>query len=240
MRRIMILNAKGGSGKSMLATNLASYYAWLGKSVVLADLDPQQSSLGWLSVRGDQYPRILGIELKDGRLRIPGKPDYLIMDTAAGSFGQSLANLVRRAHSIVVPVQPSPTDRRAAARFIHDLLVMGRVSRKQTRVALVANRVRQDSDMMSSVQKLLNGLMIPFKTQVSQNEQTMEEFLQMFNIPLIATLSDSMAYQSADAKGIGLFELEEAEGIREKWQWQPLIDWLASRKSQPVVNRKKK
>lgn len=239
MRRIMILNAKGGSGKTLLSTNLASYYAWLGKSVVLADLDQQQSSMGWLSVRGDQYPRILGAELKDGRLRIPGKPDYLIMDTAAGSFGQSLTNLVRRAHTILVPVQPSPTDLRAAARFIHDLLVVGRVSRKQTRVAIVANRVRQNSDMMGSVEKVLNSIMIPFKTQTSKNEQSMEEFLEMFNIPLIATLTDSTAYYSADTKGTGIFELDEAEAIKEKWQWQPLIDWLISRKSRPVVKIKK-
>lgn len=239
MRRIMVLNAKGGSGKSMLSTNLASYYAWLGKSVVLADLDPQQSSLGWLSVRGDQYPRILGAEIRDGRLRIPGKPDYLIMDTAAGSFGQSLTDLVRRAHTILVPVQPSPTDLRAAARFIHDLLTVGKVSRKQTRVGLVANRVLKNSNMMGSVEKLLNGLMIPFKTEASRNEQTMEEFLHMFRVPLIATLSDSTAYHAADAKGVGIFELDEAEAIKEKWQWQPLTDWLASRSSMPVVKKKK-
>ena len=48
MRQIMVLNAKGGSGKSTIATNLASYYATQGKDVVLADLDPQGSSLAWL------------------------------------------------------------------------------------------------------------------------------------------------------------------------------------------------
>jgi len=239
MRRIMVLNAKGGSGKTLLSTNLASYYAWLGKSVVLADLDPQQSSLGWLSVRSDLYPRILGAELKDGRLRVPGKPDYLIMDTAAGSFGQSLSGLVQRAHTILVPVQPSPTDLRAAARFIHDLMVVGRVTRNQTRVALVANRVRQSSDMMGSIEKLLNGIMIPFKTQESRNTQNMEDFLGMFNVPLIATLSDSTAYYRADTKGAGVFELDDTDAAREKWQWQPIIDWLNSRKSQPVGKNRK-
>ena len=44
MRSIMILNAKGGSGKSTVATNLASYYAQAGKNVILADYDPQESS----------------------------------------------------------------------------------------------------------------------------------------------------------------------------------------------------
>ena len=44
MRSIMVLNSKGGSGKSTVATNLASYYATQGKRVVLVDLDPQSSS----------------------------------------------------------------------------------------------------------------------------------------------------------------------------------------------------
>ncbi|HKK14649.1 MAG TPA: P-loop NTPase, partial [Gammaproteobacteria bacterium] len=37
MRTIMVLNAKGGCGKSTLATNLASHYAANGHPVALAD-----------------------------------------------------------------------------------------------------------------------------------------------------------------------------------------------------------
>src|SRR5581483_9047954 len=51
MRTIMLLNAKGGCGKSTLATNLASYYATQEKSVVIADFDPQGSALEWLATR---------------------------------------------------------------------------------------------------------------------------------------------------------------------------------------------
>ena len=40
MRHIMVMNAKGGCGKSTLATNLASYYADCGYGVALADYDP--------------------------------------------------------------------------------------------------------------------------------------------------------------------------------------------------------
>ena len=45
MRHIMVMNAKGGCGKSTLATNLASYYADAGYGVSLADYDPQRSSV---------------------------------------------------------------------------------------------------------------------------------------------------------------------------------------------------
>ena len=51
MRTILVLNAKGGSGKTTLATNLAGYFASEGAKTALVDLDPQGSSLDWLSAR---------------------------------------------------------------------------------------------------------------------------------------------------------------------------------------------
>ena len=42
MRHIMVLNSKGGCGKSTLATNIASYFATQGAAVALADYDPQR------------------------------------------------------------------------------------------------------------------------------------------------------------------------------------------------------
>ena len=41
MSSIMVINAKGGSGKTTISTNLASYYANSGFKVTLVDLDPQ-------------------------------------------------------------------------------------------------------------------------------------------------------------------------------------------------------
>ena len=56
MRHIMVLNAKGGCGKSTLATNIASWYATEGASVALADFDPQRSALDWLDRRPADRP----------------------------------------------------------------------------------------------------------------------------------------------------------------------------------------
>ena len=61
MRHIMVMNAKGGCGKSTLATNLASYYADCGYGVALADYDPQRSSLDWLDRRPDGRAKIAGV-----------------------------------------------------------------------------------------------------------------------------------------------------------------------------------
>ncbi|MCH8930747.1 MAG: ParA family protein, partial [Proteobacteria bacterium] len=69
MRHIMVMNAKGGCGKSTLATNIATYYANQGQIVALADYDPQRSSLDWLDERPDNLDPIVGIAAFDGGLR---------------------------------------------------------------------------------------------------------------------------------------------------------------------------
>jgi chromosome partitioning protein len=51
MFNILVANPKGGSGKTTLATNLAGYFAKLGGTVVLRDLDRQQSATRWIERR---------------------------------------------------------------------------------------------------------------------------------------------------------------------------------------------
>ena len=78
-------------------------------------------------------------------VRVPRKTDYVIMDAPAGIHGQPLINLVRRAETLIMPVLPSPIDIRAAHRFTEELFHLGRVVRKQVRLATVINRARENS-----------------------------------------------------------------------------------------------
>ena len=68
MRHIMVMNAKGGCGKSTIATNIASYFANEGATVALADYDPQRSGLDWLDRRPENRPAIAGVAAFDGGL----------------------------------------------------------------------------------------------------------------------------------------------------------------------------
>src|ERR1700676_468808 len=61
MRHEMILNSKGGCGKSTLATNIAVFFAREGRQVCIADYDPQRSSLDWLAQRAADMPAISGV-----------------------------------------------------------------------------------------------------------------------------------------------------------------------------------
>ena len=68
MRSILILNPKGGCGKSTLATNISAWYAQEGKRVALADCDPQGSSQDWLAARPADMPEIRQAEVVSGKL----------------------------------------------------------------------------------------------------------------------------------------------------------------------------
>ena len=102
MRKIMVLNSKGGCGKSTIATNLASYYAsYEKKKVTLVDFDPQGSSLDWLKARPRNLPEIIGINATKEAVRFSKDTEIVIMDVPARVEGRELANLVKRVETII-------------------------------------------------------------------------------------------------------------------------------------------
>lgn len=227
MRTILVMNSKGGCGKSTIAVNLAAHYAGAGRSVVLADFDPQGSSLAWLKARGRSGPRIDGLEAASGNPKMPREADIVILDAPAGVQGSKLSGLVQRAQTILVPVLPSATDMRATARFVHELLLVAKVSRRETRIASVANRVPVNNLLESAAE--LAG----YESTATRLYRPLERFLARLKIPFVATLPDSSAYPLADQQGLSIFELEGAHGGRDRLAWQPLLDWLASANSLP-------
>jgi len=212
MRHIMVMNAKGGCGKSTIATNLAAYYASEGYETALADYDPQQSSLDWLDQRPEEYAAITGLAAhKDGLRHVPRNADYLIIDAPARSHGPELTMLVKHAETIIVPVLPSPIDIKASAKFIAELLKVGRVSRKQAKVAAVANRVRENTLIFEELDEYLNKLRVPYLT----------------------SLREAQNYVRAYQRGLGIHELPPYLAWPDWEQWDPILEWLDSRRSRP-------
>jgi chromosome partitioning protein len=209
----MALNPKGGSGKSTLATNMASFFAATGNMVALADFDPQRTSLEWLEAREPDRPPVLGMEACNTAFRAPRKCDVLVLDAPAGVHGKHLTDLVRRAETVVIPVLPSPFDMRACAHFIAELLTVGKVVRHRTKVAVVANRVRENTLAYTSLHAFLKRLRIPF----------------------IASLRDSQNYIRAAERGLGIFELTPSLAADDLEHWRPLLRWLNSKRSLPDV-----
>jgi len=227
MRTILVVNSKGGCGKSLLATNLAAYYAVQGSKVTIADFDPQASSLEWLKARAAGRPTIHGIDAVNEPVRPSRQTDVLLVDAPAAIHGPALTAVVRRAETILIPVLPSATDIRATARFIHDLLLVGKVVRKQTRLAMVANRVPAMGARDGMLAK------IGYDTLNMRIFRPLERFLDQLRIPRVAAIPESPYYALADQQGLGIFEWNEGYAALDRAAWQPLLNWLDSRQSRP-------
>jgi len=212
MRHIMVMNAKGGCGKSTLATNIASYFATEGASVALVDFDPQRSSLDWLDRRPEDRPPIVGVAgYEDGLRHAPRNADFLIIDAPARSHGKELTDLVRHAETILVPVLPSTIDMQATTTFLEELRGVAKVAKKQAKIATVANRVRDNTLIFDDL----------------------DEYLEKTRVPYVAALREAQNYVRAYTRGLGIFELPEYLAWPDWDEWDPLTEWLKSKRSQP-------
>lgn len=213
IRRVTVLNWKGGCGKSMLAINLAAYYASQGYKTVLIDHDPQGTALRWLNQRTAGDNAIHGINATNRNsqitrsflMRLPPGTQRVVIDTPAGTRGHDLQELVHETDRIIVPVLPSDADIHAAAGFIGELLLNARVRNTGAKVGVIANRVKRNTLMYQSLQR----------------------FLKQLQFPLLGELRDTQLYVHAAESGLGIFELQPPSRIRRDIkQWQPIIDWL--------------
>jgi chromosome partitioning protein len=208
----MVLNAKGGCGKSTLATNIASYFANEGAAVALADYDPQRSGMDWLERRPDNRAKIVGVAAyEDGLRRVPRNADILVLDAPARSHGAELANLVKHAETIVMPVLPSTIDIQATSTFLKELQGLAKVQNKDVKIGAVANRVRDNTLIF----------------------EDLDEYLTKARVPYIATLREAQNYVRAYTRGLGIFELPEYLAWPDWEDWAPLTSWLRSVRSQP-------
>ena len=212
MQRIVVMNPKGGSGKTTIAINLASYFASRQQTPVLMDFDPQGSSLRWVKKRQPPQPPIHVIAAfeKDSRttrafqLRVPDSATHVIVDTPAAVESRAMPDITKDADKILVPVLPSDIDIHACSRCIRDLLLVAKIRREDNRIGVIANRVRRNT----------------------LTYQTLIRFLQTLGIPIVATIRDSQNYVRAAELGIGVHEMKSYVAAEDVEQWQPLVEWL--------------
>jgi len=216
MQTVLVINSKGGSGKTTIAANLASLYAASHLKTALMDYDPQGSSLHWYSMREENgFPPIHMVDaghIRSGvtrtfQLSIPHDVERVVIDAPAGMCKKMLNEMVVKADVIVVPVIPSPIDIHATSEFIYELkLIVNACYKNRAEIGVVANRVRNDRALYQPLHHFINELKVPF----------------------IATLSDSDNYIRAVERGMGIHEMSLPSVRGELVQWLPLVKWLAN------------
>lgn len=204
MHTILVLNPKGGAGKSTLSINLAGFFACWGVRVTIADFDVQATSLDWLNARPSSCPAIKGIDNHASVLPLHHTSDYLILDVPSGHYGEDILPWLKKADKIIIPVVPSPHDIRAAKRFLDWLATDERVEGCTSSVAIVANRVRENT----------------------RSFKLLKSFLASVHVPCIGLLRDTQNYVLAAQHGLSIFELPTYKVKQDLQQWQRLIRWL--------------
>ena len=212
VQKIVVLNAKGGCGKTTLATNLASYFALRGPLPTLLDCDPHGYSMRWLDKRSPERPPIHGIAAyknsmqatRTWQLRVPRETTRLIVDTPAGIDSPAIHDLTYGASSILIPILPSPIDIRFAARFIAELLLMTQVDRRDRQIGVVANRTRHNTRSLRQLMRFLTSL----------------------RIPIIASLRNSQNYVHCAGEGIGIYEMPYNKARTDIQHMSAIVHWL--------------
>jgi chromosome partitioning protein len=199
MKTVLIANAKGGSGKTTLATNLAGWFASRHAKVGISDQDPQHSAAQWLSRRPPLFPKILCAENVAAH-----DLDWLVIDSPAGLSGEDLRKWVKLSDYVLVPLAPSAFDMEATEKFLNIVLEKKAVRSEKVLVGLLGMRV--DARTQSALE--------------------LENFLYGFDCPVLTHLRDTQVYVHCARNGLTIFDLPPSRGAQDWVQWKPIVSWV--------------
>ncbi|MES2951999.1 MAG: ParA family protein [Pseudomonadota bacterium] len=205
---IAVINRKGGSGKSTMATHLAAWLARQGAAVMLGDVDRQQSTRSWLKRREAQDSPLPGIAPwamdQKNVLKVPTGVTHVVLDTPGGLHGFELAKVVMASHAILIPVCNSIFDRESASACIAELMALPRLATGRCKLGVV-------------------GMRIDARTHAAQN---LREWAQALNVPFLGVLRETQAYVRSLDSGQTIFDQRGASTLPDLAQWEPILHWL--------------
>ena len=205
MFTILVANPKGGAGKTTIATTLAAYLAGKRQRVVLLDRDRQRSAARWLTRRPRGFPEVRGaLPDTDSKIIRDYAPQWMVVDAPAGIHGAELAELVKAADAVLVPVSTSTFDFEATADFLAELASLKPVKDGKRAVAIVGSKVDGRTVAASDL----------------------DEFLAPLSLDVISHVRDSQLYVHAARDGLSIFDLPRSRA-EEAWSdWPPIFHWL--------------
>lgn len=200
---VVVANPKGGVGKSTLSSQIAGYFATQNQRVMLGDVDRQQSCKLWLSLRPDTARPITSWELdRDNLAKPPKGTTHVVLDTPAGLHGKRLKEVLKLAHKVVVPLQPSVFDIFATQDFLDEL---------------------SESSQAAKTQIGIVGMRVDERTRAAEE---LRSFVESTGLPVLGYLRSTQNYVQLAARGLTVFDLAPERVARDLAQWQPICAWL--------------
>jgi chromosome partitioning protein len=200
---VVVANPKGGVGKSTLATNIAGYFAAQGHAVMLGDADRQQSSRLWLGLRPSAARPITTWDVSaDLIAKAPKGTSHVVLDTPAGLHGWRFNDVIKMAHKVIIPLQPSIFDIFATRAFLDQLL---------------------QNKHHDKLQIGLVGMRVDARTIAADK---LHEFVESLGLPVLGYLRDTQNYIHLAARGLTLFDVAPGRVEKDLAQWQGICEWL--------------
>lgn len=190
---LAVLNQKGGSGKSTIATQLASMLHHYDGPVLLVDHDPQGSSSDWGDKReGDDLMPVIRMGLSIARDLPKISKDYkwVIID-GAPVVNELSAAAVRAADIVLIPVMPSPYDVWATANVVEMVKMRQQITDGKPKAAFLISRAIKNTNLSKEIREALAEYELPvFKANT----------FQFKDYPELAAVGKSVLALSEDEK----------------------------------------
>ncbi|MDG1125209.1 MAG: division plane positioning ATPase MipZ [Pseudomonadales bacterium] len=216
-KKILVVNSKGGSGKTTIATNLAVAFANQGLKVSLLDCDRQASCLHWAEERNVQAPKVTTVANYHSADKLTAQIDHeldhgtdvIVMDVTGRHTDAALFEAALKISDLIlIPMLSSSLDIKAGERFVADLMTHRVMRATPKPMGVIYNRANTSS----------------------ANQQRLETLLRCLDVPVIAELKDSTVYANAAEKGAGIMEMREnAAASKEYSAWRDIMLWIDRR-----------
>ncbi|CAA9584280.1 MAG: ParA-like protein [uncultured Truepera sp.] len=160
---VAVLNQKGGSGKTTIATNLAYALKRDGHKVLLVDADQQGSARDWNEANSGELLPVVGLDretLPKDLQAISGGYDWIVID-GAPQIAKLSAAAVRAADIVLIPVQPSPYDIWACADLVDLINARQEATSGKPKAAFVISRSIKNTKLSGEVAEALKDYGLP-------------------------------------------------------------------------------